>query len=590
MPQKLFYWGCTDSRLLLNLVCRMHKVSLSVPIILLLMLAMTGTLTAQNSPPEMPEVRARAAMDHGDYAVAIPLLLEALSVRPSADIYLNLGTAYSHTRDWQKAEDILDEAGKRYPDDPRIPTELSNAYLGAGDVDRARDALHHALRIDPTNGAAADLIAAVELSEGEIQTALGYWNRAGNPIVNEVFHNTNIAFGHWTVQNGNAFKPGQMLTYAQWRTTQLRLLETDLFSNVGFAIEPAPSAPKYNPVILTTAKVNDLTNLAFDIVKGAPWKTSYLNWWDIANSGISMNSSYRWDYNRKRGELRVHAPLPVPGILFMTATGLWRSERWDVAPVLQNDAGADNRFLIKSTGVRGELKYIPYFRIDIGGGFEYTNRAANGNLPPQLYIDSSNTGKVIYQIGVRLSDSRYQNRIHIEGAIARKSLAGDLNYSTATVELNNRYLISKSTNTVFNWTMRGGISDGQLPVEEYFVLGLDMHAGNLLRAHPASDHGHYGNSPMGTSFALSNMDIERRIAIIPLFNSLNLPYLDVKGQIFLDSGQTEDRANIFKEGKLYFDTGAGLKFETPTHSLNMIYGKSLRDGRNVFYAYIQKRW
>ena len=117
-----------------------------------------------------------------------------------------------------------------------------------------------------------------------------------------------------------------------------------------------------------------------------------------------------------------------------------------------------------------------------------------------------------------------------------------------------------------------------------------MHAGNLLRAHPAADHGHYGNAPMGTSFALSNMDLERRIAILPLFNSLNLPYLDVKGQIFLDSGQTMDRANIFKEGKLYFDTGAGLKFETPTHSLNLIYGKSLRDGRNVLYAYIQKRW
>ena len=567
----------------------MHKVSLALAIILLLMLAMTGTLAAQTSAAETPEVRARAAMDHGDYLLAIPLLLEALSVRPSADIYLSLGTAYRYNRDWQKAEDTLEEATERYPNDPRIPTELANAYLGAGDTDGAREALQHALRIDPANVAAADLIADLELSEGEVQTALGYWNRIGNPIVNEVLHNTNTAFGHWTVQDGNAFKPGQMLTYAQWRTTQLRLLETDIFSNVGIAIEPAPVSPKFNPVILTTEKANDLTNIAFDIVKGAPWQTSYLNWWDIANSGISMNSSYRWDYNRKRGQLQLHAPIPVPGILFMTATGLWRSERWDVAPVLQKDAGADNRFLIKSTGVRAELNYIPYFRIDFGGGFEYTNRAANGNLP-QLYIDSSNSGKVIYQASVRLADSRYQNRIHIDGAIARKSFAGDLNYSTATVELNNRYLISKDTNTVFNWTLRGGISDGQLPVEEYFVLGLDMHAGNLLRAHPASDHGHYGNAPMGTSFALSNMDIERRIAILPLFNSLNLPYLDVKGQIFLDSGQTMDRANIFKEGKLYFDTGAALKFETPTHSLNMIYGKSLRDGRNVLYAYIQKRW
>ena len=116
------------------------------------------------------------------------------------------------------------------------------------------------------------------------------------------------------MQDGNAFQPGHMLTYAQWRTTQLRLLETDIFSNVGIAIEPAPASPKYNPVILTTDKVNDLTNLAFDIVKGAPWQTSYLNWWDIANSGISLNSSYRWDYNRKRGDLQLHA-IP-PGILF----------------------------------------------------------------------------------------------------------------------------------------------------------------------------------------------------------------------------------------------------------------------------------
>jgi hypothetical protein len=510
-------------------------------------------------------------------------------LRPSPDTYLNLGTAYRHSRDWQKAEDILEEATERYPEDPRISIELANAYLGAGDVDSAREALQRALRIDPTNVAAADLIAAVELSEGEVQTALRYWNRSGNPIVNEVLHNTNISFGHWTVQDGNAFQPGQMLTYAQWRTTQLRLLETDIFSNVGISIEPAPASPKYNPVILTTDKVNDLSNLAFDIVKGAPWQTSYLNWWDIGNSGISLNSSYRWDYNRKRGEVQLHAPIPVPGILFLTATGIWRSERWDVGPVLQNDAGADNRFLFKSTGARAELNYIPYFRFEFGGGFEYTNRAANGNLP-QLYLDSSNSGKVIYQASVRLADSWYQNRIHAEGAAARKSFASDLNYSTVTVELNNQFLIAKDSKTIFNWTLRGGTSNGQLPVEEYFVLGLDMHAGNLLRAHPAADHGHYGNAPMGTSFALSNMDIERRIAILPLFNSLNLPYLDVKGQIFLDSGQTMDRANIFKEGKLFFDTGAGLKFETPTHSLNAIYGKSLRDGRNVFYAYFQKRW
>lgn len=567
----------------------MHRIVPALPIILLITLAMTGTLHAQPPTSDTLELRARAAMDRGDYLLAIPLLSEALAMRPSADTYLNLGNSYRLSRDWQKAEDTLEEGTDRYPEDPRISTELANAYLGAGDVDGARMALQRALRIDPGNVAAADLIAAIELSEGEVQTALRYWNRTGHPIVNEVLHNRNISFGHWTVREGNAFQRGNTITYAQWRTTQLRLLETDIFSNVGIAIEPAQASRTYNPVVLTTKRVNDLTNIAFGIVKGAPWQTSYLDWWDVAGSGITLNSSYRWDYNRKRGELQLHAPIPAPGILFLTATGLWRSERWDVAPVLQTDAGTNDRFLYKSTGVRAEFKYIPHFRFDFSGGFDYTNRAANGGLP-QLYTDSSNSGKVIYQASVRLADGRYQNRLHAEGFVARKSLAGDLDYSAVTVELNNRYLISKENNTVFSWTIRGGTSNGQLPVEEYFVLGLDMHAGNLLRAHPAANHGHYGNAPMGTTFALSNMDIERRIAILPLFNTLNLPYLEVKAQIFLDTGQTMDRADIFKEGTLYFDTGAGLKFETPTHSLNLIYGKSLRDGRNVFYGYFQKRW
>jgi hypothetical protein len=86
------------------------------------------------------------------------------------------------------------------------------------------------------------------------------------------------------------------------------------------------------------------------------------------------------------------------------------------------------------------------------------------------------------------------------------------------------------------------------------------------------------------------MEIERRIAILPLFNTLNLPYLDVKGMGFLDSGQSWDREGIFKEGTLFFDAGAGLKFETRTHSLNLIYARAIHEGRNVLFAYIEKHW
>jgi hypothetical protein len=380
------------------------------------------------------------------------------------------------------------------------------------------------------------------------------------------------------------------MTYTQWRTTELRLLETDIFSNVGIDVEPAPASSQFNPIILTTKKQNDLANVAFGVVKGAPLLTSYFDWWDIDDSGVTVNSSYRWDYNRKRGEVQLHVPLPVPGILFLDGNSIWRSERWDVTHVLQTDAGAANRFQYSSTGFRAELHYIPHYKFDFGGGFEYTNRYANGGIP-ELLTDSSNSAKVLFQGSVRLADSRYRNRIHSEGYVARKGLLGDLNYSAVTAELNNQFLLSKETQTVFDWTIRGGTSSGQLPVEDYFVLGVDnTHTSNMLRAHTAARQGHYGNAPMGTSFALSNMDIERRITILPLFNTLNLPYLDVKIMGFLDSGKSWDREGIFKEGTLYFDTGAGLKLETRTHSLNLIYARSLHEGKNVFFLYIDKHW
>lgn len=557
-------------------------------------LAFTLTLASTGNAGQDTALDARAALGRnqvelGNYTQAIETLSGVIAQRPTADNFLNLGIAYRHSRDWQKAEDTLQEGAEHFPTDSRIPTELANAYLGAGDVDGARDALQRALRIDPDNVAATDLIAGIELSRGEIQSALRFWNRNGHPVVKQVLHNSNITFGHWTVRDGNAFHPGTMMTYSQWRTTQRRLLETEVFSNVGIDVEPAPASSQYNPVILTTERSNSLSTTAFDLLKGAPLETAYLNLWDAGNTEISINSSYRWDYNRRRGEVQLHAPIPVPGLLFLNASGLWRSERWDLSRVLQSDAGKNDRFLYKSTGVRVELKYIPYYRFDFGGGFEYTNRAASGGLS-KLITDGRNTAKMLYQGSVRLSDSRYQNRIHVEGFIARKSMLSDLNYSAATIEMNNQLLLSKETNTVLDWTLKAGDSRGQLPVEDYFVLGLDTHAGNLLRAHPAARQGHYGNAPMGTSFALSNLNVERRIAILPLFNTLNIPYLEVRGQAFLDSGKTFDRDHNFKQGKLNVDTGAGLKLETPTHSLNLIYGHAMREGRNVLFAYIEKHW
>src|SRR6185503_5235853 len=136
---------------------------------------------------------------------------------------------------------------------------------------------------------------------------------------------------------------------------------------------------------------------------------------------------------------------------------------------------------------------------------------------------------------------------------------------------------------------KGGTSRGNLPVEDYFLLGIDTDIINPLRGHAAADHGMYGRGPMGTDFVLVSTDIERRIATLPLFNTFNIPFLTVKWEVFLDAAKTFDRNRIFKQGKLWVDTGGGLRFETPTQSFNIVYGRSLRDGTAVFMGYVERR-
>src|SRR5437773_12263031 len=111
---------------------------------------------------------------------------------------------------------------------------------------------------------------------------------------------------------------------------------------------------------------------------------------------------------------------------------------------------------------------------------------------------------------------------------------------------------------------------------------------NPLRGHTAADHGTYGRGPMGTDFVLVNTDLERRIATLPLFNTFNIPFLTVKWEAFLDAAKTFDRNRIFKQGKLWVDTGGGLRLETPTKSFNIVYGRSLRDGTAVIMGYVER--
>src|SRR5437773_986768 len=110
---------------------------------------------------------ARQAIANGEFVRAVNILSEALANRPSPDAYLYLGIAYGNMKEYQKSEDVLKEGGNRFPDDVRFHNELAGVYLATRDVDKAKTELLKTLGVDPHNNYASDLLASIQISQGE---------------------------------------------------------------------------------------------------------------------------------------------------------------------------------------------------------------------------------------------------------------------------------------------------------------------------------------------------------------------------------------------------------------------------------------
>ena len=544
-------------------------------------------ITVQLSFAQIDE--AREAIDKGQYVRAVDILSGVLASSPTPDAYLYLGTAYNRMKEFQKSEDAFKEGSQRYPQDSRFHNQLADLYLEYNDRDAAKSQLKRSLVVDPNNNYASDLLATIDMSEGEVQSALRSWNRSGRPVINDILHNYYLTFSSWVIRDAVAFHPSGVLKYSQWKTTESRLFETDDFANVGLEIEPTVVPDQYNAIVRTTAKANSAGAFLFGLFKGAPYETSYVDVWNIANSGMNFNGNYRYDTNRRRAAGRLKIPAPLAGLLHLEVGSNWRAERWDVSQPIRPELRSNAKFDYRATAMRFHIKNIPYYRVELGAGFEYRNRYAKGSLP-QLYTDNRKVAEFQAELNLKLIDRLYQNRLHLEGFAARRSLLGDANFSGGVAELDNRVTLSRDTRTSLDWTLRGGTSRGPLPVEDYFLLGLDNeNPQNILRGHTTESHGRYGYGPMGTDFALVNTDLERRLATLPFFNTFNIPFLVVKWDLFIDGAKTWDRNRIFEPSKLLLDAGGGIRFETPTHSLNLVYARSLREGRNTVFAYFERR-
>src|SRR5947207_6543218 len=141
---------------------------------------------------------------------------------------------------------------------------------------------------------------------------------------------------------------------------------------------------------------------------------TYFYMWNVAISGMNINADYRWGTGRRREDGQLKFPVPIAGLLQVELGDWWRFERWDVSSQIQPALRPFSRFDYKATALRIHVKQIPQYRIQVGAGFEYRNRAAKGDLP-QLFTNSLNTGLFTGEASLRLVDRNYQSMLQLGG-------------------------------------------------------------------------------------------------------------------------------------------------------------------------------
>jgi hypothetical protein len=550
-----------------------------------------GPARAQDPAPQTTGSaiqRARNAITTTDYLEAIDILTSEIESKPSPEAYLYLGLAHANLDQHDRALEIFDAGRELYPGDSRFLAETAGVHLARRNTRRAQEALAEALEVNPRDGYAADLLASLRMSEGEVREALDIWNGVDQPRIESTLQNFSPGFLDRVVPGAAAFEPGDLLTYARWKTTEERMFATRVYANVGLEIEPARVDERYNAIVRTTARKTTRMSILWDLFRETPFEETHLSFHDIGGSAIGWRSSFRWDKDRRRLSGLAIFPLPLPGVPVLEIYDTWRSERWDVFEVLLPDPTPYGwLFDYRSNALGATIEAVPDYRFGVRFGFEYRNRDATGRLD-SLDLDSRNTATIHGGVTFRPVDSRFRSQVRLDGFIARESILGDFDFSGGTVQLANRVEFGDRRRAAFNFSVTGGTARGDMPFDHYFILGLGSVATHDLRAHVASDQGHYGRAPMGTGFLLLNTDFERRLMTLPLFGAAGIPFIEVHGIAFYDTARVFDRRRVFRQDETYHDFGAGLRFRTPTGTFTILYGRDAAAGNDILYGFVER--
>jgi tetratricopeptide (TPR) repeat protein len=555
------------------------------PILSVSILLFCGTWLARAQATPEVERTVRTLYERGEWAGAIRAVSEANAL--STELYLYQGLALARLGRLDEAESVFLHARQIYPNDPRFALELAGIAFRNKDYVAAKNYLHYALRLAPVDNYGNDFLASLYILDGNLEAALKYWNRNGQPIIQTLEFAPALELSPVLRERAFAISPGQVFASDRLLMTQANLDRLGVLSGYQFDLTPRQDQ-RFDLTfrsLQTLHPRNVWLGQLLPVASGLPFRTVYFDHYNFGQRAINLTSLWRWDPNKRRIAVNLSGPVRLnPHLLYRFAVDA-RDENWDLSTTYFGRQGGLQTLILQKIEAGACLEFGLTSKLQWTTGlWMAARRFRNGDASP--FFASGWSFEQRNGLDYRLW-AWPERRVRVDASArlqtGRLFTGPPSTFATMLGDVKGVWMPqSKGEKIVVSARMRAGRTFGTLPFDELFMLGMERDNDLWLRGHVGTRDGRKGSAPLGSEYALVQTEADRAL--------LQLPFFRLQMGPFFDTGWIADPSRQFGSRGWMQDAGAQAKITAIGRvKLTLVYGRDLRDGRGVFYVAVSKR-
>jgi tetratricopeptide (TPR) repeat protein len=522
-----------------------------------------------------------AAADWNGVLRAIPP-----SEHHSAELDFYRGMSLARLQRWQEARETFERGQKKAPEDARFLNELAGVCFKLQNYKDTKSALRQALERNESDHYTNDFLATVYLLEGNLEGALKYWNRVDKPRIAQVKMEPQPRLRPVILDKAFALAPESVLGLEEYRTTRARLDLLEIYPRHRFELQPRPGLQF--DLLFNPAEKNGWAKTKWEklyaLFRGAPSLSLRFDLWNLGRSAANLETHFRFDRQKLRAFAEFSKPLRGdPGWRYRIYADS-RRENWDLTRSYQGGSPLLGDMRVQRLVAGAEIRNQINWRWNWKSGIEVSYR--DFRTPPPVSPASETLFteglSLKYMAGLERKLLRIPERRFVIDSFADfqvgKLFRGDSErFLKLQAGLRSEWLPRAAGDDYALLTQfRAGTTDGDLPFDELFILGLERDNNLWMRGHVATQNRKRGSGVLGHKYLLFNSELDKQIFQRSSFVVSLGPSLDI--------GRAYDRSHDFGSNRWLWDVGILLKARLG-NSITVIwsYGKDLRTGRDEFY-------